>query len=106
MLVFTELTHLLSYASLIFIITIMTLALSTKKGQNIISEMFIKNNVGLFPTKMPEHCIRHDKCLYHDKPLIFIGATFREKLVSHHQVMNETEPVAIYDTIYWMEVEL
>ena len=23
--------------------------------------------------------------VYHDKPLIFIGATFREKLVSHHQ---------------------
>ena len=30
------------------------------------------------------HCILHDKChVYHDKPLIFIGATFREKLVKN-----------------------
>ena len=27
--------------------------------------------------------------VYHDNPLIFIGATFREKLVSHHRTMNE-----------------
>ena len=25
---------------------------------------------------------------YHGKPLIFIGATFRDKLVSHHQAVN------------------
>ena len=25
---------------------------------------------------------------YHDKPLIFIGATFPEKLVSHHRAVN------------------
>ena len=28
--------------------------------------------------------------VYHDKPLIFIGATFRKKLVSHHQAVNIT----------------
>ena len=28
---------------------------------------------------------------YHDKPLIFIGATFREKLVSHHRAVNEAD---------------
>ena len=26
--------------------------------------------------------------VYHDKPLLFIGATFREKLVSHHQAVD------------------
>ena len=26
--------------------------------------------------------------VYHDKPLIFIGVTFRKKLVSHHRAMN------------------
>ena len=26
--------------------------------------------------------------VYHDKPLMFIRATFREKLVSHHQAVN------------------
>ena len=25
---------------------------------------------------------------YHDKPLIFIGATIREKLIFHHQAVN------------------
>ena len=25
------------------------------------------------------------------KPLIFIGATFREKLISHHQAVNEAD---------------
>ena len=29
--------------------------------------------------------------VYHDKPLMFIGAVFREKLVSHHQAMNEAD---------------
>ena len=28
---------------------------------------------------------------YHDKPLIFIGATFRKKLDSHHQAVNEAD---------------
>ena len=27
--------------------------------------------------------------VYYDKPLIFISATFREKLVSHHQAVNK-----------------
>ena len=27
--------------------------------------------------------------VYHDKPLMFIGATFQEKLVSHHRTVNE-----------------
>ena len=26
--------------------------------------------------------------VYHDKPLIFIGAALREKLISHHQAVN------------------
>ena len=26
--------------------------------------------------------------VYHDKTLIFIGTTFREKLISHYQAMN------------------
>ena len=26
--------------------------------------------------------------VYHDKPLILIGATFREKLISNHQIVN------------------
>ena len=26
--------------------------------------------------------------VFHDKPLIFIGATYREMLVSHHQAIN------------------
>ena len=29
--------------------------------------------------------------VYHVKALIFIGATFREKLVSHHQTVMNTE---------------
>ena len=29
--------------------------------------------------------------VYRGKPLIFIGATFREKLVSHQQAVNEAE---------------
>ena len=43
-------------------------------------------------TKLREH---RDKVFdmvnaaYHDKPLIVIGATFREKLVSHHRAVNE-----------------
>ena len=35
-------------------------------------------------------CIRHDK--WHDKSFIFNGATFREKLVSHHQAVSEADP--------------
>ena len=27
----------------------------------------------------------------HDKPLIFIGAMFREKLVSHNRALNEAD---------------
>ena len=27
--------------------------------------------------------------VYHDKPLMFIGATFREKLASYHLAVNE-----------------
>ena len=26
--------------------------------------------------------------VYHEKSLMFIGATFREKLISHHQAVN------------------
>ena len=29
--------------------------------------------------------------VYHDKPLIFIRATFREKLLSYHQAVNEVD---------------
>ena len=29
--------------------------------------------------------------VYRDKPLIFIGATFREKLLSHHRSVNEAD---------------
>ena len=28
---------------------------------------------------------------YHEKPLVFIGATFREKLVCLHRVVDETD---------------
>ena len=39
--------------------------------------------------------------VYHDKPLIFIGATFREKLVSHHQVVNMFKLIkAVCDTVF------
>ena len=31
------------------------------------------------------------KAAHYDKPLIFIGATFREKLVSHHRAVDETD---------------
>ena len=31
------------------------------------------------------------KAVYHDMPLIFIGVTFREKLVSHHWAVNEAD---------------
>ena len=29
--------------------------------------------------------------VYHDKPLNFIGTTFREKLVFHHRAVNEAD---------------
>ena len=29
--------------------------------------------------------------VYYDKPLIFIGAKFREKFVSHHRAVNEAD---------------
>ena len=29
--------------------------------------------------------------IYHDKPLTLIGAVFREKLVFHHQAVNEAD---------------
>ena len=29
--------------------------------------------------------------VYHDESLMFIGATFQEKLVSHHQAVNEAD---------------
>ena len=29
--------------------------------------------------------------VYHDKPLMLTRATFREKLVSHHQAVNEAD---------------
>ena len=29
--------------------------------------------------------------VYHNKPLIFTGAIFREKLVSHHRAVNEAD---------------
>ena len=31
------------------------------------------------------------KTVYYDKSLIFVGATFREKLVSHHRAANEAD---------------
>ena len=34
--------------------------------------------------------------IYHDKPLVLIGAKFREKLVSHHQAVNEVDSCLIY----------
>ena len=33
--------------------------------------------------------------VYHDKPLIFIRAMFREKLISHHQAVSEPDVIAI-----------
>ena len=35
--------------------------------------------------------------IYHDKPLIFIGATFQEKIVYHHQAVNEALEVTMLD---------
>ena len=35
--------------------------------------------------------LRSGKAVSHDKPLIFNGAMFREKLVSHHQAENEAD---------------
>ena len=41
--------------------------------------------------------------VYHDTPLIFIGATFREKLVSHHRAVNQ---VPTYEACQLQTVEL
>ena len=42
---------------------------------------------------------------YHDKPLMFIGATFREKLISHHRAVlpSTFESIkAISDIVFYM----
>ena len=39
---------------------------------------------------------------YRDKPLVFIGAMFREKLVSHHRAVNELSlALFLYKTFYF-----
>ena len=39
--------------------------------------------------------------VYYNKPLIFIGATLREKLVSHHQAVNEADSISWFWALFF-----
>ena len=73
-------------------------SLGAAKGRQILFKLFT------FIKAVSDSLFGMINAVYHDKTLIFIGATFREKLVSHHQAVNEADSCLHKRYVSWKTV--